>query len=132
VLAEDDEQFMTMVRLRLTNSSLVSELGTFLERCECDVEQLGPRMLDVGVRHEINIEAALRQLGALNCYQCEEIAGSVFPGSPRCVDCRHGLREFDAAEARSPIRDEWTRMEVEAYVKVWQALHPEGHVELVT
>jgi hypothetical protein len=83
VLAEDDEQLLAMVRLRLTNSSLVSELGTFLQRCECDVEQLGPRMLDVGVRHEIN-------------------------------------------------SDEWTRMEVEAYVKVWQALHPEGHVELVT
>jgi hypothetical protein len=131
VLAESDEQLLAMVRLRLTNSSFVSELGTFLRRCECDVEQLGPRMLGVGVRHEIDVEVA-RQLGALRCYRCEEIAGSVFPGSPRCVDCRHGLTEFDAAEARSPIRDEWTRMEVEAYVKVWQALHPEGHVELIT
>jgi hypothetical protein len=122
-----------MVRLRLTNSSLVSELGTFLQRCECDVVQLGPSLLDVGVRHEIDVEVARRQLGARRCYQCEESAGSVSrPGSPRCVDCRHELREFDAAEARSPIRDEWTRMEVEAYLKVWQALHPEGHVEFVT
>jgi hypothetical protein len=29
------------------------------------------------------------------------------------------------------VRDEWARMEVEAYVKVWQALHPAGRVELV-
>jgi hypothetical protein len=122
-----------MVRLRLTDSTLVSELGTFLQRCECDVEQLGPEMLDVGVRHEIDLEVALRRLGGRRCHQCgEEIAVSACPGSLRCVDCRHGLREFDAVEAQSTIRHEWTRMEVEAYVKVWQALHPEGHVELVT
>jgi hypothetical protein len=33
--------------------------------------------------------------------------------------------------AEVSIRDEWTRMEVEAYVKVWQALHPAERVELV-
>jgi len=48
-------------------------------------------------------------------------------GSPLCLDSRHGGN--DAAEG--PIRDEWARMEVEAYVKVWQALHPADRVELI-
>ena len=30
-----------------------------------------------------------------------------------------------------PVRDEWARMEVEAYLKVWRALHPDCSVELV-
>jgi hypothetical protein len=122
-----------MVRLQLTDSTLVSDLGTFLQRCDCEVEQLGPTMLGVAVRHEIDVGVALRQLRAGRCYCCGgEIELSVFRlGSPLCLDCRHGLKEFDAADAQSPIRAEWTRMEVEAYVKVWQALHPEGRVELV-
>lgn len=118
-----------MVQLRLNDTALASELGTFLRRCECDVEQLDPNTLGVGVRHGIDIVAAVRQLRAGRCYRCgEEIEPTVFElGSPLCLDCRHGSNDI----AEGSIRDEWTRMEVEAYVKVWQALHPAEHVELV-
>jgi len=121
-----------MVRLRLNDSSLAMELGTFLRRCECEVEQLGPTTLGVGLRHSIDVDAAVRQLRAGRCYRCgTEIEPLLFGlGSPVCLDCRNGEAADDLDER--PVRDEWARMEVEAYVKVWQALHPEGHVELVS
>jgi hypothetical protein len=122
-----------MVRLRLNDSALTSELKSFLRRCECDVEQLGPTLLGVGVRHGIDVAAAVRQLRAGCCYRCgEEIELSVFRlGSPLCLDCRDGLNDSESDDVERPIHDEWARMEVAAYVKVWQALHPDGRVELV-
>jgi hypothetical protein len=118
-----------MVQLRLNDTALASELGRFLRRCECEVEHLGPTTLGVGVRHGIDIEAAVRELRAGRCYRCGgEIEATVFGlGSPQCLDCRHGSNNV----AEGSIRDEWTKMEVEAYVKVWQALHPAERVELV-
>jgi hypothetical protein len=118
-----------MVQLRLNDTALASELGTFLRRCECVVEQLGPNTLGVAVRHGIDVDAAVRHLRAGRCYRCgDEIEPAVFGlGSPLCLDCREGSDDV----ADGLIRDEWARMEVEAYVKVWQALHPAGRVELI-
>jgi hypothetical protein len=123
-----------MVRLRLNDSALVMNLGTFLRRCECDVEQLGPTTLGVGLRHSIDVDVAVRQLRAGRCYRCgEEIELLLFGlGSPLCADCRDGTAANGDGEIdERPIRDEWAQMEVEAYVKVWQALHPDAKVELV-
>jgi hypothetical protein len=118
-----------MVLLRLNDTALTVELERFLRRCECEVQQLGPNTLSVGIRHGVDINAAVRQLRSGRCYRCgEEIEPSVFGlGSPLCLDCRHEGNDL----AESPIRDEWARMEVAAYVKVWQELHPAGRVELV-
>ena len=122
-----------MVRLRLTDATLAAELATFLRRCECDVDQLGPTTLGVAVRHKIAEEAALRQLRAGRCYRCgDEIESMLFRlGSPLCLDCRQGLKDVGATSVDGPAREEWTRMEVAAYLRVWQALHPDGGVELV-
>jgi hypothetical protein len=118
-----------MVQLQLNDTALASELGMFLRRCECVVEHLGPNTLGVSVRHGIDVDAAVRHLRVGRCYRCgEEIEPAVFGlGSPLCLDCRHGNNDV----ADGLIRDEWARMEVEAYVKVWQALHPAGRVELI-
>lgn len=121
--------FCGMVQLQLNDTALASELGMFLRRCECVVEHLGPNTLGVAVRHGIDVDAAVRQLRAGRCYRCgDEIESTVFGlGSPLCLDCRPGSNGV----AEGLIRDEWARMEVEAYVKVWQALHPAGRVELI-
>jgi hypothetical protein len=122
-----------VVRLRLNDSSHVMNLEAFLRRCECDVEQLGPTTLGVGLRHSIDVDVAVRQLRAGRCYRCgDEIEPLVFGlGSPLCLECRDAqAANGDAPIDERPIRDEWARMEVEAYVKVWQALHPEAKVEL--
>jgi hypothetical protein len=122
-----------MVRLRIDDPMLAPELLAFLRRCECDVEHRGPTTLEVDLRHSLDIEMAMRQLRAGRCYRC---AGEIEPfikrlGSPLCIDCRQSLNGHAAELDEAPIREEWTRMEVEAYVKVWCALHPDCSVELV-
>lgn len=82
---------------------LASELVAFLRRCQCDVDHLGPGTLGVELKHAIDLETAAQRLRGA--------AGS------------NG--------GAAPVRDEWARMEVEAYLKVWCALHPECSVELV-
>jgi hypothetical protein len=118
-----------MVQLQLNDTALASELGMFLRRCECVVEHLGPSTLGVAVRHGIDVDAAVRHFRAGRCqHRGDEIESTVFGhGSPLCLDCRHGSDD----DADGLIRDEWARMEVEAYVKVWQALHPAGRVKLI-
>jgi hypothetical protein len=121
-----------MVRLRLSDDSLTTELVGFLRRCECEVEHLGPATVAVGLRHPLDLDAAVRQLHAGRCYSCgEEIESVLFRlGSGCCHDCREETR---AEQAPNParVREDWTRMEVEAYLRVWRALHPEGRIELV-
>lgn len=97
-----------MIRLRLDDPMLASELLTFLRRCECDVEASGPATLEVALRHAIDVDAARSHLRAVP------------------------IREASALDLdEGPVREEWARMEVEAYLKVWCALHPDCSVELV-
>jgi hypothetical protein len=123
-----------MVRLRLNDPTLTSDLVTFLRRCQCEVEQLAPTTLGVGLGHGIDVDAALQQLPAGRCYLCGaeiELFLSRL-GSPLCLDCRHGLNEDAPGPVEEgSVREEWARMEVEAYLRVWLVLHPEGRVELV-
>jgi hypothetical protein len=121
-----------MLRLRLNDTTLASELEGFLRRCECVVEQLEPMLLSVGIAHEIDIATAVRQLQDGNCVKCgSAIESCVYLlGSPLCLECRcESLSTAGGGE--SEVREAWGRMEVEAYVKVWQALHPDSYVELV-
>jgi hypothetical protein len=118
-----------MVQLRLKDPAATSELEAFLRSCECFVNQVGPRLLAVGIAHDVDVAAAVRHLRAGCCVRCEApIEEFVFRlGSPLCLECRADpLRD----EVTS-VRDAWTRMEVEAYVQVWRALHPDSAVELV-
>jgi hypothetical protein len=118
-----------MVQLRLSDPAVTSDLEAFLRRCECFVDQVGPRLLAVGIAHDVDVNAAVRQLRAGRCLRCEEpIEELVFRlGSPLCLDCRADPARDEGAS----VRDAWTRMEVEAYVQVWLALHPDSAVELV-
>jgi hypothetical protein len=94
--------------VRLEDPMLASELLTFLRRCQCEVEASGPATLEVGLRHAIDPVAARLHLRAVPTPATD------------ALDLDEG-----------PVRDEWARMEVEAYLKVWRALHPDCGVELV-
>lgn len=120
-----------MVRVRLVDDSLTDDLIGFLRRCECDVEHVGPSLLSVAIRRPVDVESAVRQLQARRCYRCGSAIETMLYrlGSVSCHDCRESTRDEEPPAAR--IRDEWTRMEIEAYLKVWLALHPDGNVELV-
>lgn len=95
-----------MIRLRVDDPMLAPELLTYLRRCQCDVEYLGPTTLEVCLGHSIDVKTAIRQFGG-------------------------GLSEHTIDLGEGPVRDEWARMEVEAYLKVWCTLHPECSVQLV-
>jgi hypothetical protein len=114
----------------VSDDSLATELVGFLRRCECEVEHLGPTIVAVGLRHPLDVEAALRQLHAGRCYRCGgEIEETLYRlGSGCCHDCRE---EADQAPSPARVRDDWTRMEVESYLRIWRALHPEVRIELV-
>ena len=83
---------------------LAPELVVFLRRCQCEVDHLGPATL------EGRPEARDR---------------------PRDGGAAASSSTGPTSGVTAPVRDQWTRMEVEAYLKVWRALNPECSVELV-
>jgi len=74
------------LRITLDNPALVTDLTDFLRRCECKVEQVGSRALEVDV----------------------------------------------AAQAGQPVgaEHEWARLQIDAFLRVWQLLHPETQAHL--
>jgi hypothetical protein len=111
-----------VVRIDVSDRALVEELLEFLRRCSCTVDLVGPTSIRVTLDLTVSVGAALSLVRAGICYAC---AGAIEAplarlGSALCLDCRgsEGAREDGAA------RREWARMEVEAYLRVWQARHP--------
>ena len=117
-----------MVRLKLHDPSLAPELASFLRRCQCDVQQLGPTMVGVGIGHAVDPTAAAHRLENGCCYRCgEPIEPVLFRlGSPLCHDCREGSGDW-APEAG----EMWARMEVEAYLRIWCLQNPDARVEML-
>ena len=121
-----------MVRLRLHDPSFTDELVSFLRRCQCQVRDVGPATVAVGVGHDVDPEAAVQRVSSGLCCTCGDVIEEALfrLGSCRCHDCREGSAGF-ARRPESEVRDEWTRMEVESYLRVWRVLHPGAAVELV-
>ena len=120
-----------MVRLRLHDPSFTPDLVSFLRRCQCQVRDLGPAIVGVGVQHAVDPDAAVRRLRSGICCRCGSlIADALFRlGSSHCHDCRESSQP-DIVDTQR-LTEEWARMEVEAYLQVWLALHPGAEVELV-
>jgi hypothetical protein len=111
------------MRIRLDNPTFVTELTDFLRRCECQVVQVGPRLLNVELRAAANEEDAIRRARAGFCTSCGGRIESVLAnlGSPKCHDCRDGING----------NREWARMEIGAFLRVWQIRHPEAQAKLL-
>jgi hypothetical protein len=121
------------VRIDVSDQALVEELLEFLRRCSCTVERSGPTSLRVVLDPAVSVGAALSLVRAGVCYAC---AGTIEAplarlGSSLCLDCRdtEGARNVDV-RADDGARRQWARMEIEAYLRVWQAQHPDAGVTL--
>jgi hypothetical protein len=121
------------VRIDVSDRTLVEELLEFLRRCSCTVERSGPTSVRVLLDPAVSVGAALSLVRAGVCYAC---AGTIEAplarlGSALCLDCRadEGARNGEA-RADDRARRQWARMEVEAYLRVWEARHPEARVTL--
>jgi hypothetical protein len=125
--------FGSAVRIDLSDRALVEELLEFLRRCSCTVERTGPDSLRVQLDPAVSVGAALSLVRAGVCYACtgEIEAPLARLGSALCLECRdsEGTRNGEL-RADDRARRTWARMEVDAYLRVWQAKHPEARVTL--
>jgi hypothetical protein len=121
------------VRIDVSDRALVEELLEFLRRCSCMVERSGPTSLRVVLDPAVSVGAALSLVRAGVCYACagEIEAPLARLGSALCLDCRdsEGARSGEM-RADERARRQWARMEVEAYLRVWEARHPEARATL--
>lgn len=118
--------FGAAMRIHISHPTHVADLIEFLRRCQCSVEQIGKRTVSVALDPPVTLAAALSLVREGVCYACAGAIESplVRLGSPLCLDCRssEGGRSFelDAGDMR---RLQWARMEVDSYLRVWQARH---------
>lgn len=121
------------MRIDVSDRALVEDLLEFLRRCSCTAERTGPTSLQVALDPSVSVGAALNLVRAGVCYAC---AGTIERplarlGSALCLECRdsEGARH-DGTRADQTARQQWARMEIEAYLRVWQAKHSEARVTL--
>ena len=124
------------LHIRLGDPSLMPELIEFLERCQCDVHDVDARTVAVAVDPAVGFASAMRLVKAGLCYSCGGEIGDplIRLGSTTCHDCRDsGARWPDDPRRGASVkrRREWTRMKLEAYLKVWGAQHPGSGAEVV-
>ena len=119
--------------IELKNPSLADDLSSFLERCPCTVRRVGATGLFVKGQADPG-EPDIR------CWGCgsevEAALGRL--GSLFCLDCRTEMKWDVDSNARSELsriaaRREIGETQIRAFVRVWQALHPEaeGNLRLV-
>ena len=123
------------VKVRLENSALVGDLSEFLRRCQCLVEQVGRETLRVDLDGPVSFEAAMSRARSGLCYMCgAEVEGILAKlGSPLCQDCRESRSGGGSrASPDSAAQQEWRRMQLDAYLRVWQARHPTTEAQLIS
>ena len=119
------------MRVRVA-ASLAHDLLDFLRRCGCEVEQACPDIIDVRLEPIVSVDAVLSFVRDRRCYACGEEVAEVLAklGSALCHDCR----DRAVASGRAPervVRSLWARMEIDAYLRVWRAQHPDVEVALL-
>ena len=121
------------MRIDVSDPALVEGLLEFLRRCSCTVERSGPTSLLVVLDPAVSFGAALSLVRAGVCYAC---AGTIEAplsrlGSALCLDCRdtEGARNVEV-RVDDGARRQWARMEIETYLGVWKAQHPNAGVTL--
>lgn len=123
------------MRIRLSEPSLTDELIEFLRRCDCAVTPLGNGLLNVDLRLALSYQAAMELVQAGRCYGCGTEIEPVLRdlGSTLCHDCRDGENgnADGPVHANAALRARWARMEVDAYLKVWGAMHAGSVLELI-
>lgn len=125
--------FGSAVRIDVSDRALVEGLLEFLRRCSCTVERSGPTAVRVLLDPAVSVGAALSLVRAGACYACTGPIEAPLArlGSALCLDCRGNARAPNGdVRADDRARREWARLEVEAYLRIWQARHPTASVTL--
>jgi hypothetical protein len=121
------------MRVDVSDQTLVEDLLEFFARCSCTADRIGPTSMRVTLDPAVSLGAALSLVRAGICYACagEIEAPLARLGSALCLDCRgsEGARNGEL-HADDGARRRWARMEIEAYLRVWQAKHPKVRVRL--
>ncbi len=121
------------MRIDVSDRALVEELLEFLRRCSCTAERTGPGSLRVSLDPAVSVGAALSLVREGVCYACTRPVEAPLArlGSALCLECRdsEGARTGEP-RAGGAAQREWARMEIEAYLRVWQARHPHTGVTL--
>jgi hypothetical protein len=120
------------MRVRINESTLLDDLVRFLRRCGCRVTQVELETIDVQLDIDVSLEVAMTLVRAGRCYRCgEEVApGLSALGSTLCHDCRDRSEHENGAHMHDQPSRVWARMEIDAYLSVWCALHPEAHISI--
>jgi hypothetical protein len=122
------------MRIRLQDPSLLDDLIAYLRRCECDAAVVGADVVEVRFNGSVSRLAAMSFVESGLCYSCGNEIALVLRqlGSTLCHDCRGGRGNGSPSEyASEKLRARWARMELEAYMKVWGAVHPGSVPELI-
>jgi hypothetical protein len=111
------------MRVQIQQPKFADDLIGFLDRCNCRVQRLAEDLVDVKPAYSLDVEAALRLTQAGRCYACGESVEAALAelGSPLCHDCRAG----------KPAERPRALLELQAYLQVWNALHPTAATTLV-
>jgi hypothetical protein len=121
------------MRIDVSDQALVEGLLEFLRRCSCAAERTGPASVRVALDPTVSVGAALSLVRAGVCYACTGAIEAPLArlGSALCLECRdtEGARNGEA-RADDRARRLWAHMEIESYLRVWQAKHPEARVTL--
>jgi hypothetical protein len=121
------------MRIDVSDGALVKDLLEFLRRCSCTAERTGLRSVQVSLDPAVSLGAALSLVRAGVCYAC---AGPIEAplarlGSALCLECRDSeVARKGERPADDRARRQWARMEIEAYLRVWEAQHPQARVTL--
>jgi hypothetical protein len=109
------------MQVRLADQSLTGDLAAYLRRCECSVVPRGRGIIDVELAKRVSESAVVALVRSGGCCSCgQEIEPVLLElGSNRCHECRNGSGRLGV-----PLAQRWARMEIEAYVRIWDALHP--------
>ena len=109
------------MRLQLEQPAFADELVVFLARCDWLARRVAFDVFDVTLPAARRLEARRHFARTGLCMECGgEIANSLAElGSLLCHDCRDG----DPRGSNGAQSHEY-RVELEGYLKVWNALHP--------
>jgi hypothetical protein len=111
------------VRIELDDTAAAAELLGFLRSFDCSARTVGAHLLEVEFEHPARLELVLALTRAGLCQGC---GGPVAPalaelGSRFCHDCRDGV------DGRARL----DRIRIDAFIGVWNALHPTAHATLL-
>ena len=115
------------MRVQLEQPKFADDLISYLDRCNCRVRRLAEDLVDVKPAHRAAVDAALQLTKAGRCYSCGEPVEAALAelGSPLCHDCRRVPARARRAD------DSRALLEVQAYLQVWNALHPSAATTLL-